>query len=822
MFKNYVTTTLRNFRRHKANTLINIAGLALSISCCIFIYAFVRHEYTFDNFHRKADRIYRIVSQYNGPNGLSYQGYVTFPLANALRQDFPDLEYVTLVYNNLTAVVKTQNEAGTLNMFEEDEMAYADEYFLETFDYEVLASQPGKLLATPEEVVLTQKLADKFFGRAAQGQYETLIGQTLLINKNPYRISAILQDIPRNTNVTFQMLLPLKAFERLEPQQAENWYNTNSNTYAFVTLSEQDDPARVEKQLVAFTHKYFNEETASRQTYYLQPLTAVHTDEQYEGTLYAAPRILIIAFVTMGLIVLLTACINFVNLATAQSVKRAKEIGIRKTLGSLKYQLIIQFMGETFLLTILASLVAFFLADWFAGVFNQYLSVVTDYGLTLDISILYFLLGLSLFITLLAGYYPAQILASYRPVEALKQSISQKNTGFAGLFSLRKTLVVAQFVISQLLIIGTLVVAMQMHYFRNLDLGFAKEGIMVVFTPGEDQQKLEVLRNELMKQAPIQSVSFNSGPPTSGSSSWTNYYAKSAGDGEKYAIERKYIDPEYLSIYEVSLLAGRSLREEDKVSRDSTGEIARYHVLLNEKATKLLGYSHPEEAIGQVIITDATDGRGSEATIVGVTENFANAPLQQEVHPCMLVYSRDWVYMTAIKMNLEQKAQTSAYIQSVWEALYPDQFYEAMLLDEYFQIEAFYLIEDIMYQGFKIFSLLSIFIGCLGLYGLVAYLSLQRQKEIGIRKVLGASVAQIMYLFTREFLWLVVLAFIIAAPLGYFAMQAWLESFAHRIELHLGYFALALLTSVGIAWITVGYKSIKTAITNPVESLRSE
>lgn len=262
-------------------------------------------------------------------------------------------------------------------------------------------------------------------------------------------------------------------------------------------LPEHDHPARVEKQLKDLTKKYFNQETASRQTYFLQPLSEVHTDEQYGGTIYATPKVLIIAFITMGIIVLLTACINFINLATAQSVQQAKEIGIRKTLGSLQYQLMVQFMSETFVLTVLASLVGYFLADWFVAAFNGYLSVVINYGLTLDITILYFLLGLSLMITLLAGYYPARVLASYRTIEALKQIITQKSSGSAGKISLRKTLVVTQFVISQLLIIGTIIVAMQMHYFRSRDLGFAKEGIMVVYMPGEDQQKLEVFRNEM-------------------------------------------------------------------------------------------------------------------------------------------------------------------------------------------------------------------------------------------------------------------------------------------------------------------------------------
>ncbi len=445
-----------------------------------------------------------------------------------------------------------------------------------------------------------------------------------------------------------------------------------------------------------------------------------------------------------------------------------------------------------------------------------------DFGLTLDISILYFLIGLSVLITLLAGYYPARILSGFHPIEALKQTISQKSTGFSGHFSLRKTLVVTQFVISQLLIIGTIIVALQMRYFHNRDLGFAQEGISITFIPnGKDTQKKEVFRNELKSQSGIQNVSFNSGPPTSGSNSWTNIRATSKNT-DKFNIERKHTDLEYLSVYEINLLAGRNLRQEDKVAEDSTGYVKKYNAILNEKAIIALGYATPEEAIGEKIITDFSDGEGSEGTIIGVTHDFANAPLQEEIHPCMMVYSDQMHHIAAIKFNPEQEKALTAVIQQAWENLYPDNFFQLMLLDEYFEDNAFYVIEDIMYQGFKIFSFLAIFIGCLGLYGLVSYLSLQRQKEIGIRKVLGATVSEIIYLFSKEFTLLVLVAFFIAAPIGYFAMKSWLASFAHSIDIHWSYFMLALLASLCIALVTVGYKSVKAAVANPVESLKSE
>ena len=814
MFKNYLLTTLRNFRRNKMNTLINGAGLALSMACCIAIYAFVKHEYSFDSYHTKADQIYRVVGQYQGNEGINYQGSVTYPLASALRNDFPDLPLVTQVVTNNEAILKTSDEASPILVnFEQGlGMAYADAYFLRMFDHPLLAGNQKTLLTTPDEVVLTQEIADRLYGKDYAGRYDELLGKTLIVNQEPYRVSGVLRDVPSTSNVVFKLLLPLQAFERERPWLEDAWGSVNSNWFAFVLLLESENPSKLESQLVGFKDKYHDAEEAAKQSYYLQPLPEVHTDEQYEGTIYATPAILIGAFVTMGVIVLLTACINFINLATAQSVRRAKEIGIRKTLGGVRSQLMLQFLVETLAITLLAAVVAFLLAEWFVDAYNQYLSPVIDFGLAIDGSVVYFVVALCLVITLLAGYYPARVLSGYRPVEALKQSMNQPKSGFAGKFSLRKVLVVTQFVISQLLIIGTIVIAMQMRYVRNLDLGFRKDDMAVVYVPENDQQKLEAFRNRITNQAAVARVSFSSGPPISSSNSWTGAYNPLRGEDEKYSIERKSVDPQYLETFGLELLAGRNLREEDKV----IDSLNSYNVLLNERAVKIFGYGSPEEALGQVQIQG-----DNKATIVGVVRDFNNASLQEEIHPCFLYYG-DWIGIAAIQLTEQQPIHQLSFIEDAWEQTYPDYFYEAMTMEEYFEEGAMYVLQDIMYQAFKIFAFLSIVIGCLGLYGLVSYLSLQRQKEIGVRKVLGATVPQIVYLFSKEFTLLVLLAFVIAAPLGYFAMQAWLETFVYRIDLSMAYFALALLASVGIAWITVGYKSVRAALANPVDALRSE
>lgn len=815
MFKNTLLTVIRNLKRHKVNTFINVVGLAISIACAISIYAFIRHEYSFDHFHSKADRIYRVVEHYQSPDGLIKQGYVTFPLASAIREDIPEASLVSQVYNHLDAVVKVPTDNSNHKLFEEDEMAYADPFFLQVFDYNYLAGNAEQALEASEDVVLTRKLADKFFGNQYEGRYTELIGKTLLINKHPHEISAVIEDIPRNSNVTFNLLLPYQTFESLNKGWVDNWDNTNSASYVFITTEEGQKPGEVEKRFPQLVSKYYNEKIATRKSFHLQPLTDIHTNEDYGGTAYATPSVLITAFLVMGFIVMLTACINFINLATAQSVKRAKEIGIRKTLGSLRRQIIVQYMGETFALVAIATLLGLWMASEFVEAINRYLSVVIDFGLQMDYTVFYFLLALLLFTILAAGYYPAHVLSSFRPTEALKQSITAKNTGFGSKFSLRKSLVVIQFVISQILLIGTIVVAAQINFAREGELGFRKDQMIMAYLPDNDWQKVEAFRQELSSYSDIRNYSFFSAPPMSGSNNWDSFLNPADPNGEKHSLLKKSVDTSYIQTFDLELLAGRNLTESDKVFLDDSTQ--RFNALLNEEAVRTLGFTSAEAAVGNVIKMGK-----QEVLVAGVLKDFFTTSLQQGVQPCVLSYQTYNPNFVALHLYEAKSVHEIPYLKTIWESLYPNQFFTAYTMQDYFVYGAFYVIEDVMYQAFRIFSFLAILIGCMGLYGLVSYLALQRQKEIGVRKTMGASVQHITYLFTREFTLLVVLAFLIAAPVGYFAMQAWLQTFAYRIDLNAWFFVGAFATSLFIAWLTVGYQSLLAAMKNPIDSLRSE
>lgn len=816
MFKNYFVTTFRTIWRNKLNSIINIVGLSVSIACCIVVYVFVKHETTFDDFNSKANRIYRIVFEDNTSQGIQYSGTSTFALAPALKNDFPNLETVTRIYSNNHAIIEIPAKNGARKLFEDNQLTYTDPDFFKTFDVSFLAGNSHDLLAEPDEVVLSKDLADKYFGNDFHSDYNSLIGKTIIINKAPFRIAAIMNNMRRNSNVACDMMIPFSFFARENEKVVHDWRQNYGDSYTFVTLPKNYSSPQFDKGLVAFKNKYLDKETAAQETYLAQPLSKVHTDTRYGGTMYATPVILLIAFIMMAAIILLASCINFINMATAQSLMRAKEIGIRKTLGSRKWQLILSFMCETFILVAIATGIAMILAHGAMDAFNQYLSFIVVLDLHFDSTIFFFLIALAIIITLMAGFYPAKVLAGFKPIEALNNGIKARNAGFANHFSLRKGLVVTQFLITQLLIICTIIVALQIKYFYNKDLGYRQTGIEIVDMPSNNQTKIDVFRNQLMALPGVKNVSFSSGPPTSAGNAFSDIRLPSSPQKDNLNAERKFVDENYLSTYNIKLIAGRNLLPSDKVWLSDS--LSNYNIVVNEKAVKALGFQNPYDALGKTILVDDK----SAATIVGVTANFDNASLQEPITPVMMFNCPTWVATASIEMNTIGNTGSIATIKKDWESLYPDNIFKAQTLKGYIKHKAFYLIQDIMYRGFRIFVILSILISCLGLYGLVDFLALQRRKEIGIRKVLGASTKMIVFLFSKEFFWLILIAFVIAAPLAYIAMNAWLQTFANHIEIHVVYFIVAFFMSLVIATITVGYQSVRAAMANPVKSLKTE
>ncbi|WKN32147.1 ABC transporter permease [Porifericola rhodea] len=812
MLNNHIKTALRSLNRNRLSTVINILGLAISLACCIVFYVLIRYEYSFDKSVPDGERIFRVVTHTNTSDQLNYKGAVCFPMSEALRNEATAIELAANIFMDQTAVIKLIDKAGNSKLFDERSMAYAENDLLQIFNLPVLFGNPQRLLQQPDEVVLTHSLAKKFYGNTSLAQ---VIGDIITINQSDYQISGIIEDIPANSNIYFTMLLPFKVVEQENPTWSNNWNFTPGHANTFIKLKKEGAEKQLESQLATFPQKYLKEDFADSRSFHLQPLANIHTDTKYGGTLYAAPKSLLLVLITIGAVILITACVNFINLATAQAANRAKEVGIRKTMGSSKWQIIWQFMLETGITVLLATLIGVGIAELFLVQIRDYFLNFSDFmvfNFSPDFTLFFFLLAVFLVITLGAGLYPARFMAAYPPAIALKQSLSDKRTSLASSISLRKALIIAQITISQVLIICTLIIIVQLSFFQQSDLGFEKEQVlninMNLDMPVDDLSKIEVFRHELMSQNSVSEVSFYSNPPTSIGNNIVGFDKPSNEGKKRFSIIKKSVDASYLDLFEIQLLAGRKLEPFDH----HADSVHQYNILVNETTIKMLGYESPEAALGEVIALQYDD-----ATIVGVVADFANSSLKKETQACYLHYG-DNIYFAGIKLEGRNAKEALAAIHQIWQDLYPDHVYRAKFLDEYMAI--IYTLEDLLYKVASFGSILAIFIGCIGLYGLVDYLSFYRRKEIGIRKTFGASVQQIVRIFMKEFTWLVIVGFILSAPLAYFVMQKWLSSFAYQVEIEVWYFAAALILSITIALFTVGYKSVKAALVNPHDILR--
>ncbi len=797
MLKNYLKIAVRNLLRHKAYSFINIAGLAIGMACSLMLFLLIKFELSFDAFHRKAERLYRINTVVTRPEGKAYQTGTPSPFSAALRHDFPELEKVTVVdydYEGLVTILEAGNAPVCYK--EKSGVAFIEPDFFDMFDFAWSAGDP-KTLAEPNNVALTEALAKKYFPDGAA------IGKTLrLNNKLDLKVTGILKDFPANTDFPFKLLISFVTAKSLD-RLSESWQNLRSNLQTYVLLPEHGSPQRLESQLPAFAKKYWYDETRPR-AYTLQPLREIHFDARYGNfNDRTTSKATIGALALIGFFLVVTACINFVNLATAQAINRSKEVGVRKVLGANRVQLVSHFMGETLVITVLAVFVALVLNELFLPRVIKILGLIMPFNLSAEPAVIPFLIITTVVVSFLSGFYPALILSGFQPALALKsKSTTHQGRGL----SLRRGLVVLQFVISQALIIGTLVITAQMDYFRSTELGFDKDAVVTVALPDHDRLKLETMRTQWLQSAAIQSVSFAYSSASSGDK-WDTYFQYKAGDrDEQHVANLKFADANYFRTYGLQLLAGRAYSASDTISE----------LVVNEALVKQLGLVHPEEALGQHL----SFWNKAEKPIVGVVRDFHLFSLHDKIAPCILAANQRVYREADIKINAPNLREGLRHIEKVWAAIYPENVFEYKFLDD--TIAEFYAGEARMSQLFRLFSAIAILIGSLGLFGLVSFMAAQRTKEIGVRKVLGASVADIIGLFSKEFATLILIAFFIAAPIAYFAMNDWLENFAYRINLGLSVFLLTLIVTFVIAGITVGHRAVKAALANPVEALRYE
>ena len=801
MLTNYLKIAWRNLRKNRTYALINVTGLAFGMGGALLIFALVRYHFATDTHHRNYDRTYRIVSKYFTPDGDFHTPGVPYSFGKAVRNDHPDIEQLAMVEQWEEPMVVVPAGDGPDKKFKITESmgAFVEPSYFRMFDYDWLAGGPADLIQ-PNTVVISAEQAQKYFG-ATTG----VVGKLLKLNgRINARIVGVFRDYQDNTDFPYAIMPSWATVKEYRGgRMDEDFGNTNSSTQCYVLLNDRFTAADWDRQLLTFVKKYAPDQIKTRR-FPIQPLRDIHFAVDYNGV----SKELILSLFIIGIFLIVTASINFVNLATAQALTRSREVGVRKVMGSTQGQLFTQFMGETALITLVATALALAFFEGGLSLVQQYMHGAFRFTFYFDPSVVGWLALLVLGVILLSGIYPALVLSGFKPVMALTGKITARQVGG---FQIRRGLVVAQFAISQLLIIGMVVVASQLRFVQQKDLGFHKNAILTVQLPFADRQdvvKMRLFRSLATSIPDVEKFSYSmSGAPQSGWVSQTSVRYDTRPEKEKFEPHRKGIDEKYLDLYGLKLVAGRNL-----YPSDTTRE-----ALVNETFVRKLGISSPAQILGK-ILHNGDNTRHIE--IVGVIKDFNQVTLQDAIAPLYMTTQASNYYFANLQLRTGNFRRVIDQLEKHYNTVYPDSYFTHQFVDE--QIERSYQQEQTMGKLINFFAGIAVFIGCLGLYGLVLFMATQRTKEIGVRKVLGASVGSILWLFGKEFGQLLAVAFLLAVPVAWYVMNGWLEGFAYRIALGPGIFGIALATTVLVAALTVSFQSIKAALTNPVKSLRSE
>lgn len=814
MANHYLTTAVRSFRKNRSFFLINVAGLSVGIAASLLIFLVIHYENSYDGYHAAEERIFRVVSEKVNPTTgeiASYHRGVPGPLTDALRNDFTGFEQVAAISELGGAQIYVPGSHGFADekRFKEEEgLFFTDPGIFDIFDYQWVAGNATSLTA-PHTGVIAQSLAEKYFGSA-----QAAIGRTIEFwsFRNKVQIGGVFKDLPGNTDLPVKLGVSWATLREITGPDffsaQENWRRVNDGIQCFVRLPQHATIQQSAAALPGFVKKYTAHFEAGSPLLALkfQHLRDIHFQHEY-GTFHndGLSKKELWSLGLIGAFLLVVACINFINLATAQSVLRAREIGVRKVLGSNRNQLIAQFLQETGIITLCAMILGIALTISTLPVLNGLLNKNLSTALLFHPATLFFMTVLMIMVTLLAGFYPALIVSGFKPAMIFRNNLS---TRISGGITLRRGLVVFQFVIAQLLVIGTIVVVKQMHFFRSRPLGFVKDGIVLIDLPSDSSLKVKypLLKNSMQSIAGVDHSSLCWNAPITLWPAENDLYFDNEATKRPFKISLQVGDSSYYSTFELKLAAGRYPFQNDSIQE----------FLVNETAAKQLGFAQPGDIIGKRI---SFDGHLRYA-IVGVLRDYHSRSLHIPVKPVAICSSPDQYTTLAVRLAPGNRVSTLARMQEVFRSVYPTYLYDITFMDE--KVDRLYRNEANTAQLFKVFAALAIFISCLGLYGLVAFMAVQKTKEIGIRKVLGASVQSIVYLFSKEFTLLILAAFFVAAPIGYYFMKQWLMDFHYHIEVGAGIFIIAIVFSVVIAWIAVGHQAVKAALTNPVKSLKSE
>jgi len=815
MFRNYFITAIRNFRRNKTFSFINIIGLSIGISASLVIFLLVQYDFSFDHFEKDGDRIYRVVAEGKNDHGSWQNNCLAEPMGAAVKKEIPGLELVTpfRTMGEVRVTIPYPDAKNPIIFRKQKEILYADENYTNLLGYTWLVGSPTTAFKQPYQVVLTEKDARLYYGNT---QYTDIIGKTFIFDDTVQcTISGIVKNLPGNTDFFYGAILsrPTLYSTRLKPQGIGMWGWTNSADQLFVKLAPGTKVAAVNAQLTKILNA--NEKPDPKEhssvNSHLQPLSDLHFNLDYgvfdESRQAHKPTLYYLLAVAAFL--LLLACINFINLTTAQASQRAKEIGIRKTMGSHRRQLTLQFLTETFVLTLAATSLSLILLPFLLKMFAAFIPDDFHFSILQQPQIIVFLLILVVVVTILSGIYPALILSGFKPVLVLKNQ-AYSNTGKTRSAFLRKTLTVSQFVIAQVFIIGTLIVSKQISYAVNRDLGFKRDAIVYFRVNHNADPKMKPVLLEKLKAIPgIQLVSQASNPPSS-NGMWTTTLTFNDGKKEiRENVQMKVADTNYFRMYGFRLLAGTIVPQSDTVNS----------MVINESYLHVLGYHDPQQVIGKTIKTD------HNPVIVGVTADFFPRSLRESIKPLAIengihdanVFNIALTPRTAGGGNW---TATLAAVEKAYHSLYPNEDFEYQFVDE--TIAKFYTAEKNISSLLMWSTGLTIFISCLGLLGLVIYITDQRTKEIGIRKVIGATITQLIFLLSKDFLKLIGLAILIALPIAWWGSRKWLENFAYKTTLSWWVFAAGGGVLILVALVILSIRTLRAALANPVSALRSE
>jgi putative ABC transport system permease protein len=800
MYRNYLKIAIRNLLKNKLFSFINISGVAIGLACFLLLALYVKDELSYDRFHNNADRIYRLSRTF-----LSKDGTASLRLAHAappfgplIKQDFPEVEQVVRLLET-GASVKYGDK-----VFNEDAVFAAEANLFKVFSFNVTSGNPDKALENPFSIVFSRPMAEKYFGK------ENPIGKTVrLDNQLDYTVTGVFEPLPAQSHFHPDFLASFSTLNDPRVYGAEglrtNWGNNSFST--FLLLPQNYDPQNLVKSFPAFQNRHIDSNASSYSVLDLMKLTDIHLYSHLDSEIEANGDIqYVYLFSAIAIFILLIACVNYMNLATAKSATRAKEVGMRKVIGAVRSQLINQFLSESLLLVLVSVSIAVLIVVLCLPALNNFTQKTLQFNSLLDPGFIAILISITLFTGVIAGSYPAFFMTSFQPISVLKGKIASalKNG------KLRQSLVVAQFSIAVVLIICTAVVYSQMKYIRDYDLGYSKDQIILLSMPDDSATNIESIKQRFKENSNIKEVGRSSRIPSGRLlDSWEAYVVK--GDTlatSDIIVKSLAIDEDFIPTYQISMASGRNFSKEHPTDKSSG-------FILNQTAARLLGWTNPADAIGSRFGYGEIRGQ-----IIGVTKDYHFESLHQKVVPMVMFNQSGRLGRVSIHVSGSNLKQAIDHVETVWKSQFPDKPFEYEFLDQRFG--KLYAREQSQQLLFGIFAGIAIFISCLGLLGLSMFMAELRTKEIGVRKVLGASVSSIVALLSQDFLKLVVIAILIASPVAWYGMHSWLQDFAYHTEINWWVFALAAILSIAIALFTVSFQSVKAALMNPVKSLKSE